>query len=111
MEGGDQVRFGSLQGGHEDVAEEPVVPVPLATAIERDEEQVGGGEFLQHLRGPACIEHRITERAAEVFQDRRTGEKRDRDRREVRQHLGAEVVGDEDVVAGERQLPACGRVV
>ena len=50
--------------------EEVMEAVPLATIVERQEEQVRAGERVQQLVGTLLFEHRVTQRAAQPFENR-----------------------------------------
>ena len=102
-----RARLAPTQLGAQQIAEQVVVPVPLAVAVERHEEQVRALERVEHRSADRCdAEHGVAERPAHPVEHRRPSEERDVGCREVRQELGTEVVGEQPVVAGERRAAA-----
>jgi hypothetical protein len=83
-----------------------VVPVPLAAAVQRDQQEVRSLQRRQHLPRSGGVEDRVAQRPAHALQDRGPGQERHPLRRELCQQLGVQVVGDEPVVPGERQPAA-----
>jgi hypothetical protein len=83
------------------VAEEVVVPVPLAAVVERHEEEVGLLDRLEHPGRVRAPEHGVAERRAELVEHGGAGEELDLAGRGLAELLGAQVVGDEAVVAAE----------
>ena len=57
----DEIRLATLQLGPQQIAEQVMVPVPLAAAIERDEQKVRVCERFQNCVRARAIEHRIAE--------------------------------------------------
>ena len=83
------------------LCEQRVVAVPDAVTVERDEEQVRPLQLVQ-LRGRAGLpEDRVAERSGEAVEHGRAREEPCEAGREARDHLVAEVVGDDPVVPGE----------
>ena len=101
VERSDRVRFAALELGAQQLAEEMVIAVPLALAVERDHEAVRALEPLELICRSCRLEHRIAQRAAHALQHRRVLEEARLLRRQPGQELEAEVVGDEAVVAGD----------
>ena len=83
------------------VGEQLVVAVPLATVVERHEEEVGAVEVVQH---PGCVvgaDDGVAQGAAEPVEHRRAQQEVTHRRRLVGEHLLDEVVDDVAVVTGE----------
>ena len=91
----------SLELVPEELAEEVVVAVPLAPAVERHHEAVCALERLERVRRPRRLEHGVAETAAHALQDRGVLEELRFGFRQPREELEAEVLGDEPVAAGK----------
>ena len=76
VELGDHLRFALLQLGSEQLTEQMVIAIPLASAIEGDHEQVAALEAVEDARGSACADGDVAERAAEAIEDGGPDEKR-----------------------------------
>ena len=85
----------------QEVAEEVVIPVPPAVMVEPDEKQIRLLDRLELAGGALAPEDRVAQRRAHLLEDRRAPEKAKDVRRELRQVLGAEIVGDVALVAGD----------
>ena len=89
------------------VGEEVVVAVPEAAIVERDEEEVGPIEPLEHRLPAAATGHGIAQRSGEPVHDRGLEQEAPDFIGLALEHLLGEVVDDEAVVAGEaRDEPA-----
>ena len=73
MELGHVVGMLVEQPGPEQVGEQVVIAVPAAPVVERDEEQVGPLERLEHRRPAGPAGDRVAQRAGEPVEDRRSG--------------------------------------
>ena len=91
--------FAPLQLGAQQIAEQAVVPVPLAPPVERDEQEVRPFERLEHARGAGPVEHGIAQAAAHAVEHRRAREERDVVVGQPCEQFRAEVVGHQPVVA------------
>ena len=85
----------------EHVAEEVVVPVPAATMVEPDEEQVRLLHGLELARRALAPQNRVTEWGAHPLEHRGSREEPPAGRGQPRQVLAAQVIGDVLVVPGE----------
>ena len=97
----DQLGLAPPELGTEQVAEQVVVAVPLPSAVERDQEEIGPGERLQHRGRAGRVQDRVAQRAAHPVQHGRPGEERHLPGGKSRQQLRVQVVDDEPVVPGE----------
>ncbi len=97
----DQVGLLLLELPLQQVAEEVVISVPPAAMVELNEKQVRLTDRLELAGGALAPEHRVAQRRAHLLEDRCAPEKAEHVRRELRQVLGAEVVGDVALVAGD----------
>ena len=70
MKSTDELWLTTLQLGAQQVAEQVVVPVPLAVPVEGDEQQVRVCERLQHRARAGGVEHRIAQRPAQADRGR-----------------------------------------
>ena len=86
----------------EELAEQVVVAVAVAGAVERDDQQVVALQRLEHVLRPGPGEHGVAQRTGHPVEDRRAGQERHRLDRQAGEHLGADVVGEQPVVAAER---------
>ena len=101
MEGGSAIGLLRGQAGAERVGEELVVAVPLALTVERDDEQVGAVERLEHRAAVTPAGEGVAQRPGQVAQHRRVEEEAAHRLGLVAQDLLHEVVEDEPVAAGE----------
>jgi hypothetical protein len=85
----------------QEVGEEVVVAVPLALAVERDEEEVRALDAPQHLGRVVAPGDGVAQRRAQPIQDARAQQELPHVRRLPVEHLVGEVVDDVAVVAGE----------
>jgi hypothetical protein len=81
--------------------EEVVVAVPLASLVERHQEQVGALDTLELLRGVPIARHGVAQRRAEPLQDRGAQQELAKPLRLFRQDL-LQVVADMSVVRRQR---------
>ena len=95
------VRILATQVRAQHVGEQLVVPVPLASVVQWDEEQVGPLQLTQHRGSVGSPGDRVAQRAGEAVEDARVEQKGADVRRKPVQHLVDQVVDDEPVVAGE----------
>ena len=89
--------------GSQQLAEQPVVPVPLVSIVERDEQQVRVFERLQHLGRSRRVEQGIAQRPAQAVDDRRARQELHLVRREAREHFGTQIVRHQAIVTRERE--------
>jgi hypothetical protein len=85
----------------QELREEMVVAVPLASRVERHEEQVGALDTLEQLGGVPIARHRLAQRRAEPLQDRGAQQELAKPVRLLRQDL-VQVVADLSVLARQR---------
>ena len=83
----------------QEVGEQVVVPVPLASRIERNEEQVASLNLAQHRRGIAPAEDGVAKRRRESVEYRCAQQELSVVGIEGVEHLACEVVGDMAVIA------------
>ena len=98
----DELGLTTLQLGAQQVAEQVVIPIPLAVAVECDEQKVRMRERFEGRTGTGAVEHRIAERPAHSIEHGRSSQERDFGIREIRKQFGAEILRHQPVVAGER---------
>ena len=87
--------------GLQDVGEEVVVAVPAPTVVERDDEQVGAVERLQHGGAVVTAGDGVAQRTAEPIKNRRLNKEIPNTFGLPIEHLVDEVVDDVAVVARE----------
>jgi hypothetical protein len=95
------------QLGAERACEHRVVAELRVVAIERLEEDVAGGELVQHGRRAARVEDRVAQRRAQAAQDRGPPQEGGAVVRQAGEQLVADVLGDEPVgpaEAGDRRI-------
>jgi len=90
-----------VQPGTEEIAEQVMVSVPVALLIQRDHEQVGAFQSLQHFLAIRPPGHLVTQRAGESLEDRALEQEHPHWLRLAVEHLVAQVV--EDVALGPRE--------
>ena len=84
--------------------------VGLAVAIERSDEQRHPVQRGEHAPGARALEHGVADQGRQVLEHRRAPEEDQLVGRQLREELGAEVLGQEPVVAaGDRVVPVAGR--
>ncbi len=91
------------QAGPEQVGEQVVVAVPAPPVVERDEEQVGALERLEHRRPARAAGDRVAQRAGEPVEDGGPEEEVPDGVGLALEDLVGEVVDDVAVVARERR--------
>src|SRR6185369_10033304 len=89
----------------EQLPEEVVVAVRLATAVERNEEEVGALDLGELRARPLVVEHCVADRAGHPIEDRRAAEEAQRPRPEAIQVFSVEVVREVTVVSVQRRGP------
>ena len=94
-------RGGPVELEPKEVAEELVVAIPLGSGVERDEEMIRALNLHQTLTRSGRSGDRVTQRAGEAFEDRRANQEGPHLLVEGVEYLGAEVVDDVAIVAGE----------
>ena len=67
-----KARFAVLELDSQQLGKEMVEAIPLASIVERQEEEVRSRERGQQFAGAFLFDHRITQRAAQPFEDRGT---------------------------------------
>ena len=83
------------------LAEQMVVAIPLAPAVEGHHKAVRTPERLERARGPRRLEHCVAQSGRHAVEDRGVREEPRLDRRQPRQELVTEVGRDKPVVAVE----------
>ena len=101
VERGHRLGLAALELAPQELAEQVVVAVPLASPVERHDEAVRAHERLERRRGPRGLEHRVAEAAAHPLEHRRVREEPGLGLRQPGQELEAEVLRHQPVVAGE----------
>ena len=101
LSAGTDVRLAALELVAQQLAEQVVVAIPLASPVERHDEAVRALERLERVCRPRRLEHGVAEAAAHAIQHRGVLEEPRLGRRQPGQELEAEVLGHEPVVAGE----------
>ena len=94
--------FGATELAEQEFAEERVVAIPLAAAVERDQEEVRGLEVAQLGVGVRCSHDSVTEWGRELVEHRGAPQELLGGLGELGQGLPIEVVGDVAVIAGHR---------
>ena len=97
----DRVGFAPCELRPKHVAEQMVVPVPLALTIERDQEEVLALDRLEGASGAGPLHDRVAHRPVEAIEDRGPDEEALPVPGEGPEDFGADVVDDEAIVAGE----------
>src|SRR5262245_20433826 len=69
MELGHEIRLGGVQLVAEELAEEMVVAVPLASGVERNEKEVRAGDAIECPRRRRAAGDGVAKRAAEAIED------------------------------------------
>ncbi len=85
----------------ERVAEQPMPPEVLVSGIERTQQRGGPLQARQDAPRTSALEHRVADRTGQLVDDRRPDGKIGEVRRQRRQHLVAEILGEGMVVASE----------
>ena len=98
----DQAGFQAVQLGEQHVAEQVVVAVPLAAAVQRHQQQAGPGQLGQRRGRAALIQHRLAQRPAHPLQHRGPGHEHPLRRRDPGQELRLQIRTDPPVRAAER---------
>ena len=91
-----------MQLALEQLAEQPVIAVPLASIVERHHQQVALLDGFELVRRAGGVERRVAHRAAEAVEDRRADQERGALRRQLVEDLRAEVVPKEPTVTADR---------
>jgi hypothetical protein len=103
------IRFGRCQLVLEELAEQMVIPVPLAPGVERDEQQIRMFEFGEQRGRIRLACRRVAERPAEALQNRCPQQERPQLGRLPGEDLGRQIVDEITFVAGEA-LDQCARI-
>ncbi len=90
--------------------EQAVVAVPLASRVDGQDEPVGAFELGQNVAARTLVGQRVRELAADPVDDRRAQEEGAQLRRLAVEHLGEQIVADDAIVAGELGDEALGVV-
>ena len=101
MQFGNERRFPTQQLGAQGVEDQVVVTVPVVPGVQRQQHLVAAPQLAQHRPGSTGVQHRITQWAGELVQDRRSGEERQGDLVQLGPHLGAQVVDDHPLTTGD----------
>jgi hypothetical protein len=96
-----QGRVGAVQLCAQHLDDERVQPEVLLGAVGRAQRRGRAPQLEQHLSRVSTIQHRVAHRPGERGEDRGLGEEGQALRRQVREQLGPQVVGDRPVVARE----------
>src|SRR5687767_4777372 len=83
--------------------EQMVIAVPLAAAVERDDQEIVFLQMLERPAGSGATDYRVAEPAAHAVEDGCAGEERCLCAGRPVEELGSEVVADEPVVTGDRE--------
>ena len=94
--------------GAQHLSEQVVVAVPAADAVQRDEEQVGPVQMLEHVLTVGVAGDDFAQRSAQPVQDGGLQQEVAHRRRLSAEHLLDQVVHDVAVVAGESIDECCG---
>ena len=70
MQRRNEVWLGLGELSLQQLAEQVVIPVPLAPVVERDQKEVRALDFLQLAARPFVLQHRVADRATHPLQDR-----------------------------------------
>ena len=89
VESRDDLRFAPPQLGRQQLAEQVVVAVPLAAAVEWHHEQVAGLELLEHATRSRLTQRGVAERSGHRVEDRRVRQERRLGRQDPIEDLGA----------------------
>ena len=103
VELGRDLGLTELELAAQQVAEQVVIPVPRAAAIERDDEAIVVLERHEHARGVVFAEDRVAEGAAHPLEHRRARQEPHLVVRQPRQQLEPQIVGHEPIVTAERR--------
>ena len=101
VELGHDVRLAALELLAQQLAEQVVVAIPLASPVEGYHEAVPALERLERVCRPRRLQHGVAETATHAIEHRGVLEKLRLGRRQPGQQLEAEVLGHEPVVAAE----------
>ena len=96
------VGFGTVQLCEQELSEQSVVAIPLAPAIERDQEQVRGLEITKLRVRIRRLQESVAEWARELVEHRGAPQELLGALRELFQRHAVEVVGNVAIVAGHR---------
>ena len=99
----DRVGFDAPELPEQELPEQGVIAEPLATPIERNQEDVGCLELAQHVLRVDAVEHGVAERRGERVEHGRAAQESLLVLGELGERLPVEVVGHVAVVAGHRQ--------
>ena len=109
MQRTDELGLTTLQLGPQQVAEQVMVPIPLAVPVECDEQKVRVRERFQDCIRARAVEHRIAEPPAHSIEHGCSRQERDLGVREAREQLGTQILRHQPVVAGERNAGVLSR--
>ena len=101
MQLGRGIRIFVEEPGAQHVGEEVVVPVPLASIVERDHEQVLPIQRLERRLASRRTRDRVAQRSLEAVEDRRLQHEPPHGFGLALQHFARQVVDDEAIVAGK----------
>jgi len=99
----DHVGFGAAELVEQQVAEEVVVAVPLTGGVEGLQEEVRALQFLEQAVRADRVDDGVAQRARQPVEDRRVQEEAPNVFGLTVEYLGAQIVDDVAVVAGERR--------
>src|SRR6266508_3262803 len=85
----------------QDLGKQLVVAVPAPLIIQCDEEEIGALDRLQQLLAVRLARHRLAQRTAQAFKDRRTEQERADGLGLSKEHLINQVVHDQSMTAAE----------
>ncbi len=101
VQAGLDAGLGPVQLGPQHVGEQAVIAEALGGAIERHEREVGAQQVREHVRAAGSLQQRVAQRRGQHVEDRRPPDEQPLVRGEAREHLVAQVLGDEPVAAPE----------
>ena len=94
-------RIGAEQLVSQQLPEQVVVAVPLASVVERDQERVRPLDVSQHRRRARSVDHLVAQRGAEPVQDRRCQHEGAGLCGLAGKNLSGQIVDDVAVISGE----------
>ena len=101
VERGHGIRLAAHELIAQQLAEQVVVAIPLALAVEWHDEAISMLQRLERVGGPRRLQHDVAKTTAHAIEHGRVLEKLRLDRRQPRQHLEAEILGHEPVATSE----------
>jgi hypothetical protein len=100
-----QAGLAALELAAEQLAEEPVQPVPPPAPVEGGGQEVRPGQGLEQVGRPGGGQHGVAQGTGQAVQHRAAGQEPDQPLREVGEQLELEVVDQDAVVPGQGDRP------